>query len=201
MAEMIEDILAPIVRYLRQDPVLNELHTLVPEGAVNPVLGPPMSVLAGAGGAVPYTGSSSLWIFRGFSQTGEPYAHVEGTGSCAITLEQFSPWSPKTRGKSVEFPAIKVYYHCDVSRDGVLGAPVSYDARDKLLTLHKRVSRLLHVQNNPTGDFLNWGPKADGSGALKVVTSVEGSGLSIQPIYNGDGMVEGQATYNLELLL
>lgn len=200
MVEILEDYLAPLVRHLRDDPVLQELHNTVPSGAVNPILGPP-SVIPDGGGFTSYKGNPSLWIFRGFDNTGEPFANVEGTGSCAITLESGTPWSNKVRGKSLSFVQLQVFYHCDVSRDPVVGGPVAYDARDKCLTLHKRVSRLLHSPpKGPTG-FAFLGPKADGSGALKLVDSEEGRGLTIDPIPQGDGMVEGRVIFDLSILL
>lgn len=199
MAEMTEDILAPLVRYLRSDPGLQDMNSLVPDNGFNPVLGPPREVLV-EGEMVPYVGPDNLWIFRGFSQDGTVAAHVEGSGSCAITLEQAIPWSQKNQGSSLEFPTIEVYYSCDPTRDRIIGAPLAYDARDKCITLHKRVSRLLHMRSRGSGGFNLWGAKPDGSSPLRVVTSYEGRGLHITPELNGDGLVEGRATFEMEVL-
>lgn len=200
MAVLTEDYLAPLVRHLRKDPTLNEFHELIPTGAVNPVLGPPVKVLR-EGAYVPYVGSDSLWIFRGFDRTGQPYANVEGTGSCAITLEEGPPWSRKTRGKSLSYITVNVYYHCDPTRDGTVGGPIAYDARDKCISLHKRVSRMLHIADKGTGGFLFLGSKEDGSGALKLVSSFEGRSLNMTAINQGDGMVEGMASFEMEVLV
>lgn len=200
MAELTEDFLAPLVRHLRADSTLQEFNSLVPEGGTNPILGPPTMVLLN-GEYTAYQGNNNLWIFRGFNQTGAPYANVEGTGSCAITLEHGSPWGRKIRGSVLSFVTVNVYYHCDVTRDDVIGAPVAYDARDKCISLHKQISEILHVKDKGTGGFLMWGEKDDGTGALKVVTSYAGRDLTVTPLVNGDGMVEGQATFELEILL
>ena len=200
MVEITEDILAPLVRYLRADPILQELQTLVPEMGYNPVLGPPFKEHIN-GELLPYNGPSSPWIFRGFAQDGTVSANVEGTGSCAITLEQTTPWSRKIQGLSLEFVTIEVFYSCDPTRDEAIGAPLLYDARSKCLTLHKRVSRLLHMTARGKEGFTFWGARPDGTSALKVVTSYEGRGLNMTPIYNGDGMVEGRATFEMEVLL
>lgn len=199
--EITEDFLAPLVRHLRADSVLQELHSLTPAGGVNPVLGPPEWVLDRDQGYVPYKGGSSLWIFRGFDQTGEPYANVEGTGSCSITLEEGVAWARKTKGKSLSYLTLDVYYHCDPTRDEVLGAPITYDARDKCHTLHKRLSQLLHIKDKGTGGFLMWGAKEDDTSPIRLVSSFEGSPLRITPVFKGDGMVVGQASFELEVLL
>lgn len=199
--EITEDILAPLVRHLRADPVLQELHTIVPAQGVNPVLGPPLTVPRGDMGDVAYPGDTSLWIFRDTEMANSPYANVEGTGSCAITLAHANPWSGKTRGKSIIFPEIKVIYSCDVTRDEVLSSPIKQDARDKCYTLHKQVSRLLHIKDTQTGGFLLLGPREDGTHALKVVSSYEGRDLTMRPIPSGDGMIEGTASFHMEVFL
>lgn len=201
MAELIEDILAPIVRYLRSSPDIQSLHTLVPPNGTNPVLGPPTTVLSEDDGPTAYRGDTGLWIFRGFNNTGVPHVNVEGTGSCAITLVHTSPWSRRARSNSVESPEIKVFYHCDVTRDSLLGAPIAYDARDKCLTLHKAVSKALHIKDIGSDPFLMMGPRPDGSHALKVISSSSGRSLFTQESVNGDGMVEGQATFEMEVFL
>lgn len=201
MAELTEDFLAPMVRFLRDSPEVADFHNLIPDNGVNPVLGPPTNVLDKDEGYKPYSGGRSLWIFRGFDSNGEPNANVEGTGSSAITLVEGPAWSRKNRGGSLSFLTLTVYYHCDVTRDEVLGSPIAYDARSKCVSLHKAVSKLLNVRHKGTGGFLNWGTNPDGSGGLKVVTSVAGSELAISPVLNGDGLVEGRATFEMEVLL
>lgn len=201
MSLMVEDILAPLVRHLRAATGIQALLTTIPDEGFNPVLGPPSEILKPDGSMGPYEGSPAPWIFRGFALDGTPSAHVEGTGSCAITLEQGMPWTSKTHGKFLEFPTIEVYYHCDPTRDREIGAPLTYDARDKCLTLHKQVSRVLHMVSRGAGGFNMWGAMPDGSGALRVGTSYESRGLAITPIPGGDGMVEGKATFDLEVYL
>ena len=67
----VEDILAPLVRYLRADPVLQQLHTIVPSGGYNPVLGPPNFTLD-SGSLEPWEGPSSLWILEVHKKQGLP---------------------------------------------------------------------------------------------------------------------------------
>lgn len=201
MVNIVEDFLAPLTRHIRAATGIVELGSLVPEDGINPVLGPPSLVLNSEGELVPYEGPSNLWVFRDFAADGSPSAHVEGSGSCAITLSQGTPWNQKAQGKTVEYPSVDVYYHCDVTRDSNIGAPLKFDARDKCLTLHKYLTRVLHMRERGKDGFSLWGAKADGSGALKVVTSYESMGLSIKPIYDGDGMVLGHATFDLQILL
>ena len=201
MPELTEDLLAPLVRYIRSDINIRELNTLIPSGGTNPILGPPINIMDSNGDSISYPGSRDLWVFRGFALDGSPSAHIEGTGSSAITLEQGSAWSPKARGKSVEYPTVEVYYHCDVTRSTDIGAPLMYDARDKCLTLHKYVSKLLHIRNGSPLGFHYLGAKPDGSNPLKVITSYEGQGLRISPVLDGDGMVEGRASFEMEVFL
>ena len=199
MIELTEDFLAPLTRYLRADPRILELNTLVPTGGVNPVLGAPAVTLNSSGVYVPYSGPYPLWIFRGFQQSGAPYANVEGTGTSSITLEHTGSWGGGNRGNFLQFPEITVYYHCDVTRDSVVGAPIALDARDKCLTLHKEVTRLLHLVDKGTGGYLEVGAKEDGSKPLLVVSSTKGQDISIRESPNGDGMVQGLATFELEI--
>ena len=201
MAEMTEDFLAPLVRYIRGDQGIKDLNYLVPEDGTNPVLGPPSRVLFENDGYVPYTGSSNLWVFRGFTQQGIPFANVEGTGASAVTLEHTGYWGRRNRGTRLQFPEISVYYNCDVTRDATLAAPRGYDAVDKCQTIHKEIVRLFHMMGSTTGGFHLLGPRDDGSGALKVVSSTIGRDLVTVPIHNGDGMIEGRATFELEVLL
>lgn len=200
MSELIvEDILAPIVRHLRADPILKQLQSTIPPGGVNPLLGPPTSVLREDRGLTDYTGDPAPWIFRSFSDTGEPYAHVEGTGSCSITLEHIQSWSRQPRGKSVFFPIIEVYYHCDPTRDAI-GHPVKYDAKDKCLTLHKRLTQIFNIRDKGVGGFLMWGPKKSGEGALRVISSVPGDDLRATPLFQGDGLIVGKASFEMEVM-
>ena len=203
MVEMTEDFLAPLVRYIRGDQGIKDLNALVPDGGVNPILGPPSLISSGStsAGYVPYTGGNHLWVFRGFSQNGIPFATVEGTGSSAITLEHTGYWGRRNRGTRLQFPEISVYYNCDVTRDATLAAPRGYDAVDKCQTIHKEIVRLFHMMGSTTGGFHLLGPRDDGSGALKVVSSTIGRDLDTIPIHNGDGMIEGRATFELEVLL
>lgn len=201
MLEMTEDFLAPLVRYIRADQRIKDLNELVPEDGTNPVLGPPSRVLFEDEGYIPYMGPTNLWVFRGFTQKGTPFANVEGTGSSAITLEHTGYWGRRNRGTRLQFPEISVYYNCDVTRDAVIGAPIRYDALDKCQTIHKEMVRLFHMMNHETGGYHMLGPKEDSSGALKVVTSTLGRDLDTIPVSNGDGMIEGRATFELEVLL
>ena len=45
------------------------------------------------------------------------------------------------------------------------------------------------------------GAKSSGDGALKVVSSSVGRDLFIQDVVNGDGMIQGQASFELEVLI
>lgn len=201
MVTIVEDFLAPLTRLLGANSALVGLASTIPEDGFNPVLGPPLQVLNSVGELEPYAGPSNLWIFRNFAADGSPPAHVEGSGSCSITLSQGTPWNQKSMGSSVEFPTVDVFYHCDVTRDPEIGAPVKYDARDKCLTLHKYVTRVLHMKARGRDGFTIWGAREDGSNGLKVVTSYESMGLSIKPVLDGDGMVLGQASFDLQILL
>lgn len=196
---MDEDILAPLVRHLASTPSIQELATIVPTDGVNPVLGPP--------NIDPFTqdtylGPSNLWIFRSSKDKGEPFANVEGTGSCSITLAHHGSWARANHGNYAEFPEVTVYYHCDPTRDvgqlGSIGAPKKYDARDKCLMIHKRVRRALHIVHNysPTG-FLDLGKRADGTGGLPAASCVAGMSLQIMEAPNSDSMLIGRATFEL----
>lgn len=201
MVTIVEDFLAPLTRLLRADSNLLGLASTIPADGFNPVLGPPLQVINQVGELEPYTGPSNLWIFRDFASDGSPSAPVEGSGSCAITLSHGTPWNQKSMGKGVEFPTVDIYYHCDVTRDDMIGAPVKYDARDKCLTLHKYVTKILHMRARGRDGYTLWGAREDGSNGLKVVTSYESMGLTIKPVRDGDGMVLGQASFDLQILL
>lgn len=194
---MVEDILSPLVRHLRTTPEIESLQNLYPEQSPNPVLGPPVQTPQGT---ATQESAFPIWVFRGFQQNGSPYVSVEGTGTCAITLEHAGSWARRNRGNHLYFPEVRVYYHCDPTRDLSIGAPIRYDARDKCLTIHRQVLRALHVQN-PGPSFMNWGPRDDGTGFLRVVTSYSGRDLVMNEIPQGDGAVEGVATFEMEVLL
>lgn len=199
-AELIEDILAPIVRYLRADPILKDFNNLIPSDGYNPVLGPP-KFKNDDGVLVSWDGSSDLWIFRGTRENGTPMVNVEGTGSCSITIEYGTPWDTNRQGTTFSHPEIKVFYHCDPTRDREIGGPVAADARGKCLSLHKRVSKLLSLADTGSASYLEMGKRTDGTGALRVIDSSLGRDLYISDIPNGDGMVVGQASFELTVHL
>lgn len=188
---MEEDFLKPLVRYLRSDPRLQSLQSQVPAGLTSPILGPPPNTSA----------TTPMWVFRGFNEKGAPFANVEGTGSSSITLAHTGYWGRKNRGSRLVFPEITVYYHCDVSRDLNINAPITQDARDKCLTLHKEITRLLHIIDKGVGGFLLVGADEDGTRPLKLVSSVAGRDVTIDSVPGGDGMVQGRATFEMEILL
>lgn len=199
--ELTEDPLAPLVRYLRADPELMAFRNLIPPQGSNPVLGPPISMIDGTGISNAWTGDTSPWIFRNFETSGSPYANVEGTGSCAITLTHAGPWSRVPRGSTITFPEIRVYYHCDPTRDPIIGAPIIHDARDKCFSLHKAVKKLLNLRDLGSESYKLIGARPDGTHALKLVSAELGRELSITPFPSGDGMVEGSATFELSVKL
>lgn len=200
----VEDFLAPLVRYLRGSELMQQCAQTIPEFGVNPLLGPPLVKLdPDAGGWVPNNSYGELWIFRNFQPNGAPYAHVEGSGTSAITLTSSSSFSRDIRGSGRIFPELSVHYHCDVSRDpeSDIGSPVEYDGRDRCLTLHKRVKRLFDSDFVNHKGWLQIGGREDGTGFLRVASMTPGRALTIDEVPNGDGMVVGRATFELEIML
>lgn len=186
---MAEDFLAPLTRYLRSDPKLRSMMTEVVDPFTTPILGPPEA------------DSSSLpWIFRSADESDPPPANVEGTGRCSITLSHGDNWARKNRGHHLMFPSVTVHYHCDVTRDTTIHAPLLYDARDKCYTLHKEVTRLLHIINKGVGGFLYVGADDEGNNALRLESSTSGRDLTVVKVANGDGLVHGRATFELAIL-
>lgn len=194
MVQEVEDFLKPLVRYVRSDPRITELNSVIPEGTSAPILGPLQKE-----GIAP----SPLWVFRGFDNIGVPFANVEGTGSSSITLAHTGNWGRKNRGNRVMYPIISVFYHCDVPRDSVINAPRSLGARDNCLTLHREMTRLFHIISPPPSNqgFMLWGPNRNGQSSLKVISSVAGEELVIDSVPSGDGMIQGRASFELEILL
>ena len=191
---LVEDILAPLVRYLRTSEDLQKLSTLVPEGGVNPILGPPF-----VENGEPVEMQQPLWIFRSNTTNGYPPVNVEGTGSSAITLAHADEWARKNKGHTLIFPTIKVFYHCDATRESEINAPEELDGRDKCLTLHKAVCKMMHNKKGP-GGFMYWGAEGD-LPPLRVVSSYSGIDLKMDSRPELDGMVEGYATFELEVHL
>lgn len=195
-----EHILQPLVRYLRDDPILNEMHQLVPDGMTNPVLGPP-SVIARDGVVEDYPGSPELWIFRS-DKSGNPHASVEGTGTSAISLSHIRDWSRPNKGQSIIFPEIVVTYHADVSRDIATNSPVDSDAYRKIQALHHRVNRLFDATFfDRIGGWFYMGARDDGSHPLRVTDSAPGNPLNIDDVIDGDGLAVGTASFDLTVLL
>lgn len=195
-----EHILAPIVRYLKSDPVIQELSRTVPAGAMNPVLGPPLKVYDN-GRLINYPGDRELWVFR-TEETGNPHANVEGTGSSAISLYHSRDWSRRQKGSSKFFPEISVSYHADVDRDADTGHPTARDsAVRKIQALNQRVSRLFDATHFDwtQGWFFMGGE--DDKKPLRVIDSSPGQSLSIFHPGDGDGMAIGTMSFELEVLL
>lgn len=195
-----EHILAPIVRYLKSDPVLQELGRTVPEGAINPVLGPPLNVFDN-GRLVNYSGDSDLWVFR-TEESGNPHANVEGTGCSSISLHHSRDWSRRQKGSSKFFPEISITYHADVDRDIDTGHPTAKDSSiRKIQALNNRVSRLLdatHFQWD-RGWFLMGEP--NDHKPLRVIDSSPGQSLAIFHPGDGDGMAIGTTAFEVEALI
>lgn len=196
----VEDILAPMVRYLRDSELMKECAQTIPEFGINPLLGPPEWILSPEdGGLVLNPNPGELWIFR--NEDGVPWAHVEGSGSSSITLAHNAAHTQDKSGSGRIFPEIMVYYHCDVSRGDELGAPIAQDGRDRCLTLHKRMKRLFDSDFINHRSWLLMGPKYDGRSALRVASMYPGRSLTIQEVPNGDGMVVGSASFEFEILI
>lgn len=191
-----DDILAPLVRAVRADAGIQDLHSMVPPQGINPVLGPPTY---DADGGL-YPGDPNLWIFRNAEPNGSPWSNVEGTGSSAVVLTEGAPWSGGVQGSTVSYVTLEVTYFCDVTRDPEMGGPIAYDAKDKCVKLHRAMRRIFHRRTLDNPDYFNFGAKADGSGGVNIITSLEGRGLSIQPLrLDEDYMSVGQAAFELEV--
>lgn len=198
MSVIKEEFLVPLVRYLRNDVGIQVLNTMVPEYGVNPILGPP-TVLPVESSTVAYSGAFPLWVFRGFEQNGSPFVNVEGTGTSSITLEHTGYWGTPNRGTSAIFPQVTAYYHCDVTRDMSVGGPIAYDAVGKCITIHEAVKKLLHIKDKKTGGYLRVGQDENDENPINIITSVCSREVTTTPVFNGDGMIVGTATFDLEL--
>lgn len=200
MVEMVQNILAPIVRHIRQDSNMQALNTLIPPSAYNPILGPPHMVWDMGGELVPNpVPNEVLWVFRRDDDTGVPPREVEGTGTSAITLSSVRSWSRVPIPGGVQRPELLVHYRSDVTRETVAGAPSRFDATEKIRTIHKYLTRLLTSRTGfRSGAFLLWGEDED-SPPLRVGSCDVGEELTFLPVQDGDGMLEARATFELQI--
>lgn len=194
MVEIVEDILKPIVRHIRSAPEIQELNSLVPDGGVNPVLGPPTLVWDGSD-MVPNPIEDVLWVFRREDESGVPPREVEGTSTSAITVSSVRSWAGTGARNTLQYPELTVHYRADPTRGDVVGAPKMLDGAMKIRTIHKYVTKVLTRIDNPGSWFSLWG------GTLRVVSCSPGDSLTFLPVLEGDGMMEARATFELEVHL
>ncbi len=128
------------------------------------------------------------WVFAGDS-TGEPYRDLENTGQCAVVITSYDQWSPATQMHSNEFPRLNLLIYADPGRDS-MGNPLAHDAENKVKDVFGRLNSLFHDPGNRIHLFDD----------LYVVSTLQGGALSIGPVPNGDGLVQGRVSYDVALL-
>ena len=127
------------------------------------------------------------WVFSG-DLTGDPYRSVEGTGKCAVVLYTYDAWSAAGAMHTLRYPRLQIAVYADDTRDQ-LGNPVEHDAELRCEAVHWAIHPLFHDAANRVHAFDD----------LRVISSVQGSALSVMAIPNGDGAVRGVAAYDITL--
>jgi hypothetical protein len=127
------------------------------------------------------------WIFRDVNDQRAPRA-VESTGWASVLFSQSDHWSNQTRFHTSKFPILTVFIFADVTRDGS-ASPIAQDAEEKVRRVWREIDRLFHDASNRIHMF----------DALRIVSTVESSPLSIMDIPDGDGTVRGTVRYDITL--
>lgn len=127
------------------------------------------------------------WVFSGFLG-GDPYRAVEGSGKCAVVLYQYDTWAPATQMHTLRYPRLLLAIYADDTRD-TLGNPVTHDAEARVESIYAAVNPLFHDPGNRVRFF----------DRLRVISTIQGQGLSVMEIPNGDGAVRGTVAYDLTL--
>jgi hypothetical protein len=130
---------------------------------------------------------ASGWVFSG-SNDGIPPRNVEGSEQCAILFMSYSHWSSAVRHHSGQFPILTVSIFADPDRDDN-DSPIAKNAESKAKRVWDVIDPLFHDPRN----VVHW------FDTLPVISTVQGSPLSILDIPDGDGAVRGTARYNLHL--
>lgn len=126
------------------------------------------------------------WVFRP-SVSPAPNANVESSGKCALSFLHYDDWAPQSSRNTLVYPTLRMYIFADRSRDEN-GNPVADDATEKCKQVWDRINPLFHDPGNRIHAF----------DQFRIVSTLGGSQrLSISPIEDGDGSVEGACSYEL----
>ena len=138
--------------------------------------------------ATPNNAYESGWIFRDINDQ-RPPRNVENTGKAAVLFSQVAHWSNQVRHHTTKFPILTVFIFADPTRDASGSNPIAQDAEDKVRRVWREIDRLFHDPANRIHAF----------DTLRIVSTVEGSPLSILDVPEGDGMVRGTVRYDIIL--
>lgn len=128
------------------------------------------------------------WVFRDIGDQLPPRP-VENTSKAAVLFSHVDHWSAQVRHHTTKFPILTVFLFADATRDPSNLNPIQQDAEHKVRVIWKEIDRLFHDSANKIHVF----------DQLRVVSTVEGSPLSIMDIPDGDGAVRGTVRYDIIL--
>jgi hypothetical protein len=128
------------------------------------------------------------WVFRDINDQRPPRT-VENTGWVSVLFSHTAHWSNQTRHHTAKFPILTVFIFSDPTRDASNLHPIKQDAEDKVRRVWKEIDKLFHDPANRIHEF----------DQLRIVSTVEGSPLSIMAMPEGDGMVRGTVRYDIIL--
>lgn len=143
--------------------------------------------------------ANSAWDLIGLTSGGDPWIWrwrpweaVEGTSKVGIVLARHRGWAVPNRHNTLEFPLLQVEIYADPARGDEL-LPERKDAEEKALAVGKVVKDKLHV---PLGKDIWWGNE---EGRIRVVSSLASSEIGVEDVPDGDGMVRGLLTFDVEV--
>lgn len=128
------------------------------------------------------------WIFRDINDQ-RPPRPVENTGWVSVLFSHTAHWSNQPRHHTSKFPILTVFIFADPTRDASNSNPIKQDSEDKVRRVWKEIDKLFHDPANRIHAF----------DQLRIVSTVEGSPLSIMDIPGGDGMARGTVRYDIIL--
>lgn len=145
-------------------------------------------------------GKGTLWDTWVFAD--KPSGKVENTGTSMVVISQQGSWTDPNEHNTLTFPQILVDVWSDPTRNADKSIRV-LDADDKILAVHRVISKYLHVvDNNRKGKPLCWGTAeqmANNTGAL-IDGSTRRREVDFANMLNNDGGRMGTVVYGVKLI-
>lgn len=109
---------------------------------------------------------------------------LEGSGKCAIVVQQDDGWTSPNEYSTAEFPLVDIYIFADPSRDFMKNI-VFDDTAQKIQDIRQALDKYMHLT---TGETVMWG-------SVRVIASNRLNHQKITDVPEGDGLRSGMVSY------